>query len=116
MAATLLMYYEECVSTAEIVSVTTKMQSDMVTLKFAHTPSEADETMKKWGKTIRAQFDWDNLHLTARQASQGGNTQIIACVQHMATMINQFQQHVETSTKAQNVRLAGIEKAVEGLS
>lgn len=77
----MIMYYNERFEAAEMHTVLTSMREAFVHAELGKM-EVAHSTICEWAKAIRAQFDVDNLHLTARQA-HGMSEQVVATMQHL---------------------------------
>jgi hypothetical protein len=77
----MIMYYNERFDAAEMHTVLTSMREAFVHAELGKM-EVAHSTICEWARAIRAQFDVDNLHLTARQA-HGMSEQVVATMQHL---------------------------------
>ena len=106
--ASLTMYYGERYLNNEMLTSCSAMRDAFNTTIFGKGGLNAYDTYIMWGKELKAQFDTDNLHLTAR-AQHEPMDKVVGAIETLSRTVSSLQAAMMT----QSVRLEGCESMLK---
>ena len=113
--ASLLMYYEERLNAGEMRDVNFRIRS-VITEEYvcsgAATNSGAHDLIVNWGKTIRSQFQADNLRLTSRPTDSGSD-KVAQAISDMAKSLGQSIGLLHSTITNLDHRLQNLERSFQ---
>lgn len=95
--ASQVMYFEERNTAGEMRSVAVKMKNAIASPKHGVcSVVDVEATIARWGRAVKAKFDVDNLHLTAK-ASHGAMAVFVQAIKDLAAQVGNVSAQVRDS-------------------